>query len=84
MTEEPKIKAVDTTKKHPLIDTSETAAFMYKVTMLVQVVAPNRELANAKLDQDGGYVSRRDVEFVRSIVLFSEKEIEDSEKTEDN
>jgi hypothetical protein len=50
---------------------------MYKVTMVVQVIAPNRELADAKLDQDGGYVSKRDVEFVRSVVLYNHNEEEE-------
>jgi hypothetical protein len=61
-------------KKHPFIDTSESTAFTYKVTMVVQVIAPNKALADMKLDQDGGYVSKRDVEFVRSIVLYKDDE----------
>ena len=66
----------DNAKQHPFIDTSESSAFMYKVTMVVQVIAPNKELADMKLDQDGGYVSNRDVKFVRSIVLYKHEEDE--------
>ena len=59
------------------LDLSESSAYTYKVTMIVQVIAPNKEIADAKLNQDGGYVSKRDVEFMRSIVLY--REIEESE-----
>lgn len=64
------------TEKPPIIDTSESSCYMYKISMVVQVIAPNREIANLKLDQDGGYVSKRDVEFVRSIVLYKHEEDE--------
>jgi hypothetical protein len=60
-----------------ILDLSESSAYTYKVTMIIQVIAPNKEIADAKLDKDGGYVSKRDVEFMRSIVLY--KEIEESE-----
>jgi hypothetical protein len=71
-------------KKHPFIDTSESTAFMYKVTMVVQVIAPNKELADMKLDQDGGYVSKRDVEFVSSVLLYKdEKKVSKVSKEEE-
>jgi hypothetical protein len=47
-----------------------THAYTYKVTMLVQIIAPTKEIADAKLDKDGGYVSKRDVEFKYSTVLY--------------
>jgi hypothetical protein len=50
----------------------DTSCYTYEVTMLVQVLAPTKEVADAKLDQDGGYVSKRSVEFVRSVVLHVE------------
>lgn len=64
----------ESTGKAPIIDTSQSSAYMYKVTMVVQVIAPNRQIADAKLDQDGGYVSRRDVEFIRSVILYQHEE----------
>lgn len=64
----------ENTEKPPIVDTSESSCYMYKISMVVQVIAPNREIANLKLDQDGGYVSKRDVEFVRSIVLYKHEE----------
>lgn len=65
------------------MDTSESSCYMYKISMVVQIIAPNREIANLKLEQEGGYVSKRDVEFVRSIVLYKHEE-DILDKTEDN
>lgn len=57
---------------------SDTSCYTYQVTLLVQVLAPTRELADSKLNQDGGYVSKRDVVFVDSTVLYKkEKDSED-------
>jgi hypothetical protein len=50
----------------------DTSCYTYEVTMLVQVLAPSKEIADAKLDQDGGYVSKRDVEFKHSILLYED------------
>ncbi len=55
---------------------ADTSCYTYQVTLLVQVLAPNKELADAKLNQDGGYVSKRDVVFVDSTVLYK-KDSED-------
>jgi hypothetical protein len=65
---------IGNTGKTPVLDTSESSAFMYKVTMIVQVIAPNKELADMKLNQDGGYVSKRTVEFVDSVLLYKDDE----------
>lgn len=62
-----------------VVDLSESSCYMYRVTMVVQVIAPNKQIADAKLDQDGGYVSKRDVQFVRSVVLYKAEEDEDPE-----
>lgn len=50
----------------------DTSCYTYEVTMVVQVLAPNKELADAKLDQDGGYVSRRSVVFKDSTLLYKD------------
>lgn len=50
----------------------DTFSYTYKVTMLVQVLAPSREIADAKLDKDGGYVSKRDVDFQYSTLLYKD------------
>jgi hypothetical protein len=40
--------------------------------MLVQVVAPNKEVADDKLEREGGYVSKRDVAFKGSTLLYKD------------
>jgi hypothetical protein len=48
----------------------DTSCYTYEVTMIVQVLAPTREIANEKLDRDGGYVSKRDIVFKNSTLLY--------------
>jgi hypothetical protein len=50
----------------------DTSCYTYEVVMLVQVLAPSKEIADAKLNQDGGYVSKRDVEFKHSTLLYKD------------
>lgn len=50
----------------------DTSCYSYEVTMLVQVLAPTKEVADAKLDQDGGYISKRDVKFKFSTLLHKD------------
>lgn len=74
----------ENTEKPPIVDTSESSCYMYKISMVVQVIAPNREIANLKLDQDGGYVSKRTVEFVSSVLLFKDDEAEETKEDENH
>lgn len=65
----------------------DTSCYTYEVVMLVQVLAPDKEIADAKLNQDGGYVSKRDVVFKHSTLLYkdgidNEESIISSEETE--
>jgi len=50
----------------------ETSCYTYQVTMLIQVLAKDEITAREKLDRDGGYVTKRDVELKYSIALYSE------------
>jgi hypothetical protein len=50
----------------------DTSCYTYEVTMLVQVIAPSKEIADAKLDQDGGYISKRNVDFKFSTLLYKD------------
>jgi hypothetical protein len=50
----------------------DTSCYTYEVTMLVQVLAPTKEIADEKLDKDGGYVSKRDVVFKNSTLLYKD------------
>jgi hypothetical protein len=60
-----------------------THAYTYEVTMLVQVVAPTKEVADAKLDKEGGYISKRDVKFKYSTVLYDHSTQDGSELNEE-
>jgi|LakMenEpi03Aug12_release.lakeMendotaPanAssembly.Ray.scaffolds.fasta_scaffold1347408_2 hypothetical protein len=51
---------------------NDTLCYTYEVTMLVQVVAPNKEVADDKLEREGGYVSKRDVAFKGSTLLYKD------------
>ena len=67
-----------------VMDTSESYCYTYKVTMIVQVIAPNKQISELKLDKDGGYVSKRKVEFVDSVFLYKDDEnVSDVEKDAD-
>jgi hypothetical protein len=56
-----------------VFDVSESHAYTYEVTMVIQIVAPNRTVADAKLDQDGGYISKREVKFIKSTLLYGDE-----------
>lgn len=48
-----------------------TNCYTYEVTMLVQVLAEDEETASAKLDRDGGYITKREVVLKDTISLYS-------------
>ena len=50
----------------------DTSCYTYEVTMLIQILAPSREIADAKLEKEGGYISKRDVTFKSSTLLFKD------------
>ena len=56
--------------------TDDTHCYTFEVTMIVQVVAPTREEADQKLHNEGGYVSSREVEFIKSTLLHSNSQSE--------
>lgn len=49
----------------------DTGCYTYEVTMVVQVLAPNKDIADSKLEQEGGFVSSRKVEFKNVVVVYS-------------
>ena len=61
----------ENTEKDPM-DMTETYVYTYEVTMVVQVLAPNKEIADARLDKDGGYVSHRSVKVLDSMFLYKD------------
>jgi len=50
----------------------DTSCYTYEVTMLVQILAPDKLIADAKLNQEGGYISKRDVVFKHSTLLYKD------------
>lgn len=49
----------------------DTLCFTYEVTMVVQILATDKDEADMKLDRDGGYVSKRTVVFKDKVALYS-------------
>lgn len=49
----------------------DTGCYTYEITMVVQVLAPNKDVADAKLEQEGGFVSSRKVDFKNVVVVYS-------------
>jgi len=54
-----------------MIQDDVTNCYTYEVKMIIQVLAKDQETAKDKLDKDGGYVTKRDVELKDSISLYS-------------
>ena len=48
-----------------------TTCYTFEVKMLIQILAKDEEAAREKLDKDGGYVTKRDVDLKDSISLYS-------------
>ena len=65
-----------------IMDMSETYVYTYEVTMVIQVIAPNKEVADLKLDKDGGYISKRDVKFLDSVFLYKDTAEDKTEETD--
>jgi hypothetical protein len=53
---------------------NRTTVYSYQVNMLVHIVADTPDAARLKLDEQGGIVTKRDVELVHSVALYGEKE----------
>lgn len=54
--------------------TLATTAFTYEVKMIVQVLAEDEKAARQRLDDQGGYVTSREVNLKDSVSLFNGKE----------
>ena len=54
-----------------IIQRKETACFTYEISMIVQVLAPTREEADERLEQEGGFVSMRTVTFKDFVPIYS-------------
>jgi len=54
-----------------MIQDDVTNCYTYEVKMIIQVLAKDEDTAKEKLDKDGGYVTKRDVELKDTISLYS-------------
>ena len=52
----------------------KTTVFSYQVNMLVHVIADDAEEAKKKLDEQGGIMTKREVELLNAHTLYGEKE----------
>lgn len=53
-----------------------THVYSYQVTMLVHIVADDAIEARTKLDEQGGIMTKREVELLNASPLYGEKETE--------
>jgi hypothetical protein len=53
-----------------------THVYSYQVTMLVHIVADDAIEARTKLDEQGGIMTKREVELLNASSLYGEKETE--------
>lgn len=53
----------------------QTSCYTYEVTLVVQVFAENLEMANERLDQNGGHVSSRKVTLLNTNVVYENDEV---------
>ena len=60
----------------------ETNCYTYKVEMTVQVFAENLDQANERLEQNGGYVSSREVVLLNTNTVFESNDT-DEDSTEE-
>lgn len=54
----------------------KTHIYSYQVTMLVHIIADDAIEARKKLDEQGGIVTKRDVEVLNAQPLYGEQEKE--------
>ena len=52
----------------------KTSIYSYKIVMLVHIPADDAIEARKKLDEQGGIVTKRDVELLNTSELYAEKE----------
>ena len=52
------------------IDQIDTSCFTYEISMIVQVLASDKNQADNKLESEGGFVSKRTVLFKDAVPLY--------------
>ena len=56
----------------PIKDIPISKVFTYQVNMIIQILAEDEDMAKGKLDRDGGYITKRDLELLNVAVLHNE------------
>ena len=56
----------------PIKDTPISKVFTYQVNMIIQILAEDEDMAKGKLDKEGGYITKRDLELLNVAVLHNE------------
>jgi len=56
----------------PIKDTPISKVFTYQVNMIIQILAEDEDMAKGKLDREGGYITKRDLELLNVAVLHNE------------
>ena len=54
-------------------ETKPTQCFSYEVNMLVHIISDNETTAKARLDEQGGIVTKREVKLVNTTTLYGEE-----------
>lgn len=57
-------------------ENKSTAVYSYEVIMIVHIIADDAIEARTKLDEQGGIVTKREVELLNAQPLYGEKEKE--------
>ena len=57
-------------------ENKKTQVFTYKVDMIVHVIADDETEAKKKLDEQGGIMTKREVELLNTHLLYGEEEKE--------
>jgi hypothetical protein len=64
-------------------ENDSTSCFTYEVSMIVQVLAKDKEEADNKLESEGGFVSKRSTEFKDMVAVYSGEKSLDKKTSEE-
>ena len=54
-------------------DTPISKVFTFQVNMVVQILAEDEDMAKAKLEREGGYITTREVDLLNTAMLHNER-----------
>ena len=57
----------------PIKDTPISKVFTFQVNMVVQILAEDEDMAKAKLEREGGYITTREVDLLNTAMLHNER-----------